>query len=323
MDPISFNIKEADKKNTNNQNKKTSFPPKPPQPELLPYHFGRKSGEDIQSKFDELEKTMTKRFHEYQKQNCDDLTLALKVDLKTLANYRNQGSQDDKITLYNQLSHEFYLQEKYQVNLTQNGMSWSQDDLKQLDKQLASLPEKFTTFNPHLHEMRLENIPGNAIGKNDQEKQVILLEPGRMREAVIHEVGHHFDNENPQWKEFLKISGWQDVTHEFANIDNKYQNKATFKKDGKVYQDGQKIDLNGDGKSDGIVKVHYKQVMIHSEKAKFITPYASAHPLEDFAETFEHFFLETKPGHTKSKELKRKCPEKFQFMIHFMGGSKI
>ena len=206
------------------------------------------------------------------------------------------------------------------------GAEWTEEDLKDLDEQLGRLPKKFTVESTSLREIRMEPQSAGVAGFNDG--QIISVKSGEVDWALIHEIGHNFDNENPKWKQFQAISGWKDVTGKFDKISDDYAGDtydwdggtARLKRDGKIYKDGDMIDLDGDGKTDGIVQVHYGKVMIYDPDAAFIadsnkggiTNYSYVNPKEDFAETFKYFF-------TDPKELKKVAPEKFQFMVDYVG----
>ena len=208
------------------------------------------------------------------------------------------------------------------------GAEWTEEDLKDLDEQLGRLPKKFTVESTSLREIRMEPQSAGVAGFNDG--QIISVKSGEVDWALIHEIGHNFDNENPKWKQFQAISGWKDVSGKFDKISDDYEGNsyvphegtARLKRDGKIYKDGDMIDLDGDGTIDGIVQVQHGKVKIHSDKANFYAPYqakdpykdiyAAVNPLEDFAETFKYFFQDP-------ESLKKKSPEKFQFMVDYVG----
>ena len=198
------------------------------------------------------------------------------------------------------------------------GAEWTEEDLKDLDEQLGRLPKKFTVESTSLREIRLEPQSAGVAGFNDG--QIISVKSGEVDWALIHEIGHNFDNENPKWRQFQALSGWKDVSGKFDKISDDYSGgsydwddgTARLKRDGKIYKDKDKIDLDGDGKVDGFVQIHYGKVMIYDLEANFVSDYSRAHPMEDFADTFKAFF-------TDPKKLKEVSPEKFQFMVNYVG----
>lgn len=210
------------------------------------------------------------------------------------------------------------LEEAYDVNLTGK---WSMADLNDLEKTFALIKnKKFTTQNPKLQTIHLENLPPGVGGSNYGNGLIKIL-PGKVGQVLLHEIGHDFDIENPQWKDFQKMSGWREVTAQFTKISSDYDSggayrpydgTALLKRDGQLVNDGESIDLDGDGKVDGVAQVNSGKVFIYDKEAKFVSAYAHTNPKEDFAETFENFFR-------NPEILKKRCPDKFLFMVNFAG----
>lgn len=308
--------------------------PRPPQP--LSPDYGKKRGENIEKKIEEtirsmekdstlLENYLARATTPAQRQYYTDLINALDGDSKDLESHRNHKNRSNKIELYNRVSFEYYLEKKYNVNLTSHGGVWSKSDLDELDQQLKRLPKQFTVGSPKLQEINLKKQQDGVGGYNNGQG-FISLSPKNITWALVHEIGHNFDNENPKWAEFKALSGWKNMTSRFKSISSDfingsykpYDGHATFRSDGKVYKDGDQIDFNRDGKIDGIVKIQYGQVMIHDVNATFYKPnenanaYSVTTPSEDFAETFKYFF-------ENPQDLKKQCPKKYQFMVEFAG----
>lgn len=210
------------------------------------------------------------------------------------------------------------LEDAHGVKLTG---SWTMTDLNDLEKTLALVKnEKFTVKNPKFQTIHLEKLPPGVGGYN-YGNGLIKIRPGKVAQVLLHEIGHDFDEENPKWGEFKKISGWKDVSNLFTGIGSDYDSTgayrpydgtAVFEKDGKMIRDGEAVDLDSDGDRDGVVEVYSGKVFIHDENASFISPYAHTNPKEDFAETFESFFL-------NPQKLKTQCPAKFSFMVDLAG----
>ncbi len=297
-------------------------------------NFGSKPGENIQKEFDNLQNELKKRFEiaysnlqpkglrsiQKNRTEDEDLVNAINGDLWELKEGRYQGSQADKVALFNRLSFEASLEIKYNVNLTHNGTEWSESDLVALDIQLGSIPSKFASGDPNLREIRMQKMaPG--VGGMNYGRGLITLPTGGVSYSMIHEIGHDFDDENPKWNEFKALSGWKDVTSQFTEISGDYdkggayipaEGTAKLKKDTKLYQDGTPIDIDGDGKSDGTLQLQHGRAMVYNSSANFFRDYARVDPYEDFAVTFDAFFK-------KPWDLKASCPDKFQFMLDFTG----
>lgn len=302
----------------------------PPSRDTLPTNFGTRPGESISAKFNELEADMVSRLNNYRSARSrpefrnnrrffDDLTNATQEDLNELRNKRNDGTRQDQIKLYNRLIIERHLQIKHNINLTHQGTTWSTADLNALDEQLSLLPVQFTILDDKLRTIRMEAMrPG--VGGYNTGNGLIALPPGGIQWALIHEIGHDFDDENPRWGEFQAVSGWRNVTGNFRSASGDYQGGvyrpydgyATLRRDGRVYHDGDRVDLDGDGDMDGIVQVHYGRVMVHNEGSGFLSQYASTNPKDDFAEAFKYFF-------TNPRRVLNESPEKYQFMVEYAG----
>lgn len=273
---------------------------------------------DMQAQLDDARQKMNQADNFYERKYYEDLVNALSTDISELQAGEGTGSVEDKINLYNRLAYEFHLEVEYNINITGVGTTWTQAELQELEDQLEMLPEDFTVFNHNLREIRREAMqPG--VGGYNTGSGLIALGGGQITHAIIHEIGHDFDNENPRWDDFQAASGWVNHTSEFSDISDDFVGgvytplggSARFS-DGQVYHDGDPIDLDGDGVDDGIVQVHYGKVYVCDPDADFITGYASTNPKDDFAECFKYFFQDP-------QQLKNDCPDKYQFMVEYMG----
>lgn len=275
--------------------------------------------DDLEAKLADFQQKLSEADNHYERKFYEDLVNATQTDLNELRDGMDEGTLADKVNLYNRITYEFHLEVKYNINITGVGTEWTQDELKALDEELAKVPTDFTIFDDNLREIRREAMQPGVGGYNTGSGLIAIGEgAARVRHAIIHEIGHDFDNENPRWDDFLEASGWEDHSSEFSNISSDFVNgvytpsggTATF--NGQVYHDGDAIDLDGDGTDDGIVQVHYGKVYVCDADADFITGYAATNPLDDFAECFKYFF-------TDPQALKNQCPEKYDFMVEYMG----
>jgi hypothetical protein len=198
--------------------------------------------------------------------------------------------------------------------------AWSIEELEILQTELERMPIDFSVFNPKLSRLGIANLPDGVAARN-WDRGGIDLGAGQVS-SLIHEIAHYYDqsHENLRINEFMEISGWRDVTSDFSSISSDYFNgsyrpydgNAVLSRDGQVYNDGDEVDLDGDGHNDGIVQVNYGDVMIYDPSATFERSYGSTHIKEDFATTFESFFR-------NPASLQRSAPEKYDFMVAYTG----
>jgi hypothetical protein len=266
----------------------------------------------------------------YEREIYADLCDALDEDLKEIQK-GDGGSLTDRVTLYNRVAHEEQLEVKYNLNLTSNDApktraTWSEEELQALDEELSKLPVGFTLFDYQLREIQRKVLLDGSGGVNYGGLIALPEGAGAVRHAMIHEIGHDFADDNPKWNEFLALSGWKDVSEQFSDIsgDDKkdpatgqlhyapYDGDARLNRDGKIYSDGEVIDLDGDGRDDGVVQVHYGKVMVCDQDARFVSDYAHTNPGDDFAECFKAFFR-------NPETLKAADPGKYEFMVDFTG----
>lgn len=273
---------------------------------------------DMQAQLDDARQKMNQADNFYERKYYEDLVNALSTDISELQAGEGSGSVEDKMNLYNRLAFEFHLEVEYNINITGVGVTWTQAELQELEDQLEMLPPDFTVFNHNLREIRREAMqPG--VGGYNTGSGLIALGSGNVGRSIIHEIGHDFDNENPRWDDFLAASGWVNHSSDFTDISSDFTgntytpyNGSARYSDGQIYNDGDPIDLDGDGIDDGIVQVHYGQVYVCDADADFISNYASTNPLDDFADCLKFFCKDP-------QQLKNDCPDKYQFMVEFMG----
>ena len=285
---------------------------------------------DLERRRDDAAEKRDAAKSKYDRRLYTDICNALDGDLDELRSDRTQDIAHD-LALYNRIAYEACLEVKYNISLTssdepQKEATWSEAELRALDQELDHLPPDFTTFDYLLKQIRREILPAGSGGVNRGGVIALPEGAGAVRHAIIHEIGHDFDDENKRWSEFKSLSDWRDTTDQFTNISSDstvdpvtkkevykpYDGSAVFKRDGQVYRDGDPIDLDGDGADDGIVQVHYGRAMVHGQGAAFVSKYAATNPRDDFAETFDAFFHDP-------ENLKAQCPAKYAFMTQFTG----
>jgi hypothetical protein len=160
---------------------------------------------------------------------------------------------------------------------------WTNAEVERVDKALAILHN--ATNNTKLLKVGtygwlvFERIPGANRGFNTGSAMVLddaVLNGNSVWEIgyILHEIGHNWDDENPNWTSFLALSGWTQTdmsgNRSFAAIE------------------GEDLDANGNV----IPGVKYGQRWWYRRSAGFASTYAMSHPLDDFAESFAAYFLE-------------------------------
>lgn len=289
--------------------------------------------EVVNQHFDDLEAELMEKLEAYRQDlaNADryhdvnfylDLTLALEGDIQALNDNRNTGTLEQRAQFFNNLHTEASTELKYNINLT-NALepAWSIEELEDLQTELERMPIDFSVFNPKLSRIGIADLPDGVAARN-RDGNGIDIDPNYINWALIHEIGHYYDqsHENLRMDQFMEISGWRDVTSDFSSISSDYvdgsyrpyDGTAVLNRDGQVYNDGDAVDLDGDGIDDGIVQVNYGDVMIYDPSATFARSYGSTHIMEDFATTFEYFFK-------NPASLQRNAPEKYDFMVAYTG----
>ncbi len=247
-----------------------------------------------------------------------DLSKATTEDLKQLDGWKDL-SKADKITLYNRVSHEAHVELKHNVNLTYGstkGRQWSHKEMTDIDKGLSKLPAKIGLENEKLFNLRryteiIDNgskVAAWALhGSGDIEfSDMGAAGPYRMTgkgvppvaETIIHEVGHHFDDENPKWKAFQKISGWNNLGSAKASSLAKFT-------DGSSYS-GKDLGL-ADETGQYTVTRRYGNTYVYKNTANFMGNYAKSNPLDDFSESMAHYFYDP-------ATMKTQAPDKYKFM---------
>ena len=289
--------------------------------------------EEINQHFDDLETELKDRLAAAKEmlENADryhdrkfyqDYVTALEGDLNALNNNRNTGTLQERAQFFNNLHTEASIEMKHNIVLThESEPAWSEQDLRDLETELEKMPLNFSLFNPKLSRIGIQDLPEGVSGYN-RDTRGIDIETGDIDWALIHEIGHYYDenDENSNIQEFMDISGWRDVTSSFNSISDDYVNgayrpydgSAVLNRDGQVYNDGDAIDLDGDGQNDGIVQVQKGKVMIYDQSATFARQYGTVNPVEDFATTFETFFK-------NPTQLQQNAPEKYDFMVAYTG----
>lgn len=160
-------------------------------------------------------------------------------------------------------------------DITYNAQAWNQNEIERVDQALAELHER--TGNTKLLKTSLgfdmtfirhgspDKPDGGLLGSNGS--GTIRLFDGAfdagfepLMATVIHEIGHNWDEENPNWQDFKDLSGWTQVR--MSGVEGWSRTEA------------------------------YGDVWYFWTDAEFATGYASNHPVDDFAESFAAYFLD-------------------------------
>jgi hypothetical protein len=244
-----------------------------------------------------------------------DLANAMKGDAAELANWRGL-SRDQKIELFNRISREANIEVKYNVSVVYGDKKWSEQELIDLDAGLAKMPATLLLDDAKLNVIRRysalkegsDDVFARSLGNGDIEFTDIGVAatyryPGTpgVTETIMHEVGHHFDDENPRWKEFMAISGWRDVGA--ATDFSKVPNGAAKGKD---------LGITDDPEGNYVVSRQYGRTWVHKQGAEFgVGSYTQQNPYDDFAETFMQYMHD-------AANLKRTAPAKYEFIKKFL-----
>jgi hypothetical protein len=252
------------------------------------------------------------------KKTYSDLTAAMRGDVAELAGWRNM-THDQKVELFNRVSREANMEVKYNINIASGDKNWTEGELNDLDAGLAKIPSTLVLDDDQLGTISRFSALKDGNGKDiyaqtlnaNGEIQFTDLGVGAgyrykgvipaVTETIMHEIGHHFDNENPRWKEFMAISGWRDVgaDTDFSSVPN-----------GPVK--GKDIGITDDPEGDYVVSRQYNRTFAHKAGAEFgIGDYTRQNPYDDFAETFMQY-MQDPDG------LKANAPQKYAFIKQFL-----
>ena len=247
-----------------------------------------------------------------------DLASTTKEDLGQLKGWEKL-SKDDKVDLYNRIAHEASVELKHNVNLTygkKDGKHWSAKEMKDIDAGLSKLPPALGLENEKLLNLRRfkeitkddgSKVAAWAKGNGDIEfSDMGVAGPYRLThkgvppvaETILHEVGHHFDDENPKWKAWNRISGWNDLGSAGSSSLTKF-------KDGQTYS-GKALGL-ADEKGQYVVTRRYGRTYVYNKNANFMGWYAKTNPKDDFSESMMQYFY-------NSADFKTNAPDKWKFM---------
>src|SRR5262249_6782651 len=156
------------------------------------------------------------------------------------------------------------------------GRTWKDAEIEDVDRAFETLHRE--TGNTTLLKLsnggqmtfeRLEKseFDANALGDNDSAGKVRLFDAWGnadkilRRWVVIHEIGHNWDTENPNWEEFKKVSDWTPTNPNPV-----------------------------DGAPTHTSRTAYNQTWWYKTDTAFASNYARTHPMEDFAESFASYF---------------------------------
>jgi hypothetical protein len=292
--------------------------------------------EQINARLDQLERELQQRIARYQQmadgleeaedeQFYQELADTARRDLQDLqTNRANATNSAERLRLFNRLNFETHIEFGYNVNLTHtNTATWTTAELSDIEDALEQLPAAHTVMNEALYEIRRDRVYRNPDGTEDwnvggvnHQGLIEIFNTGAagvyrhtalgvnpITEVLVHEIGHHMDDENPRWNDFLALSGWRQLDADTIGDD-------TCTIDGRTYNDGDVIRLDG---ANYIIQIEYGEVWAYQQGAAFsIGNYNRVHPVEDFAEAYTEFVV-------APRELRTRAPDKYQFMVDFFG----
>jgi hypothetical protein len=200
---------------------------------------------------------------------------------------------------------------------------------------------------------RIQGAPG-GLGLNNNLGRIRISDlavnsPNRLLGTVLHEVGHNWDTENANWKQFLEKSGWTQTPPSSpgaslsANANGGYT--APLGTEGKLealQSGGYRLtganDLVAFYDSKGQLAFYdvddasgnrlsysrtdaYSETWYYKTDSSFVSNYAKSHPEEDFAETFAAYFLQRGGQDTLSEGYRpAQASDKLQFMQTWVQG---
>jgi len=156
---------------------------------------------------------------------------------------------------------------------------WTAAEIEKVDEALGILHQETnnTFFLKHggtdrMTFVRLGKTPENYSGMNYNDGTIELtdrtFDENKVVRVVLHEIGHNWDTENPNWTTFLEKSGWQKVAAPSTPVPEGYTRN----------------------------KEEYGETWQYQTNSAFASKYARTHPEEDFAESFAAYFLRDAAG---------------------------
>ena len=154
------------------------------------------------------------------------------------------------------------------LRFTYGSTEWTPQEIERVDAALDILHK--ATDNTRLlkksngGQMVFVRNDGRAAGTNNGQRITLtdlVMNGNSTWETgyVLHEIGHHFDTENPLYDDFLGLSDWTQT----------------------------------DPRSSAFAKItRYGETWWYRKSTDFASNYAKTHPVEDFAESFTAYFLQ-------------------------------
>jgi len=201
--------------------------------------------------------------------------------------------------------------------------AWTKEDLAEMDRILSMIPAEILHANPNFEQFERER-EGPKYGGQAREGEGGIALPGSLElvseeddtalRTVVHELAHFVHYDEPKlldefmarfkWEPLLKadfpklISSAKDRAELLAELDEDRKEKSKYGREafGDYYFRYNKYQRLGD-----------PDYFRYPKSACFISKYAKTHPKDDFADTFEEYFVE--PDNLRSH-----CPDKYLFM---------
>jgi len=174
--------------------------------------------------------------------------------------------------------------------------AWSDTDVQVVDEAFAVLQQRRgdntllrTSDGSEMQYLRLGATSSDTVAWNSGEVQKFsdrTFDEGDnwAHQVVYHEIGHNWDDENPDWDGFKKLSGW---TKEDKSDDAKFT-------------------LSTD------------KEWCHLTAATFARDYGKDKPTEDFASSFAAYFMDYSGETFQDGEGATKIPKKIEFLDDFL-----
>jgi hypothetical protein len=186
--------------------------------------------------------------------------------------------------------------------------AWTSDEIERVDKAFAILHQ--ATGNTALLKMRggdsldftrvakisSDTATSTILGENRGYGRISLTDAGlsghetKQVGTVLHEIGHNWDDENPNWSKFLEKSGW---TQSNPDPEGRWADRAQRWWGG----DAASVALE-EAASHGVNDPPYRRIDRYNStwwykaSTPFVSSYARTHPSDDFAESFAAYFIQ-------------------------------